>query len=200
MNRDESSGHNRRSTFPDPDPTIQPAKAFYVTGPDAPIDEMSRLVISMFRVLHGLHQERLPNSQDYSLEDLRAFVVSLVAGQRGQLDLAIRGSWCVAHDTSGMDGDARQEFIHRPTYIATAVLIRALYTYPNTLAEVRGLGDAIRHGLGFSACRNLRDHGYGELPSADTIMRMGKVPEILKVIACFSRGPRIGAKILDLMG
>ncbi|WP_298523165.1 gamma-glutamylcyclotransferase [uncultured Methanobrevibacter sp.] len=61
-------------------------------------------------------------------------------------------------DSYNIPSDARVDFCHIPTYICTAILIKAYLAYPQdfTLREK----SALSRGLEASCARNLRGHGY----------------------------------------
>jgi hypothetical protein len=146
------------------------------------IGAMDALIDSMMELLEALDEGLVPNDTDYTLEDLGAYVESLVRGQRGSLGRTKPGSWAVAPDDAGMDSDARVEYIFRPTYIAVATLSRVLCEFPLTAMRVPGYLDSLLTGMTFCSYRGLRGHGYeADVGAIDALrtLSLGKVPWLL---------------------
>ncbi len=119
----------------------------------------------------------------YSREGFRGLLASFVDGQRGSLGRTKPGSWSIAPDDAGMDGDTRVEFIFTPTYLVTAILSRALCDYPAIADEITGYKEALGRGMLFCTYRKLYGFGYEASAGAAealTIMAIGKVPEVLE--------------------
>lgn len=119
----------------------------------------------------------------YSLDLFRSLLCSLVAGQRGSLGRTKPGSWSIVPDDTGMDGDARIEFIFTPTYLVTAIMTRTLCDYPLLVETIPHFEEALKRGLLFCSYRKLYGHGYDawkDAAEALTILSMGKVPQALE--------------------
>jgi hypothetical protein len=126
--------------------------------------EMSRVLQDMIEVLEGLESCRLPDRQEYTCDDLRAYLVSLVESQRGELALGhgsqiLAGSWSINSFCEDMPSDARVDFIFFPTYVAVATISRCLLEFPLLAASVPGLAPALQRGLEFACHRELAGHG-----------------------------------------
>jgi hypothetical protein len=146
------------------------------------ISLMLKLVSDMQDLLEALDEGLVPNKSDYSHEDLRAYLGSLIRSQRKSLGRTKPGSWSVAPDDEGMDSDARVDFIFRPTYVTTATLSRSLCDYPLIALSLKGYSEALHSGLIFCTYRGLRGHGYEAdegMIDAFRILSLGKVPWLL---------------------
>jgi len=162
----------------------------------ADIEEMDRKVRELREVLEVLAGGGIPGP-GYTVDDLERLCESLVRGQRNDIPRLVPGSWCVAPSIEGMDSDARVEFVFFPTYLAVAILTRALREHPELKERIPGYEKALKEGLGFSARRGLMGHGYDantEMREAVGILEMGQVggyleeepgacPELRKVLA-----------------
>lgn len=156
---------------------------------------MGKIVDDMFDLLVGLDKGLIPNKSDYSLGDLRTYLESLIKGQRKPMQSIKSGSWSVATD-EGMPGDARVDFVFRPTYIATATLSRALCEYPLIALSLPLYRTALHKGMIFCTYRKLQGHGYdGDLGMIDafTILSLGKVPWLL------NRHPDFCSELRDII-
>ena len=71
--------------------------------------------------------------------------------------------------------DARVDFCYIPTYLATAALMNAYMSDPNSFTEKETL--ALSNGLKMSTARNLRGHGYeglkGQIEALNIFMKAG---------------------------
>lgn len=146
------------------------------------IPAMDALIDSMMEVLEALDEGLIPNDSDYTLDDLRGYLASLVGGQRGRLGHTKAGSWAVSPDDAGMASDARVDFIIRPTYIATATLSRALCEYPLLALAIPNYLRALERGMKFCSFRSLQGHGYeADAGAIDAlrILSLGKIPWLL---------------------
>ncbi len=168
---------------------VTPAKNFEV-GDIAVCDisGLQALVDGMRAVLEGLEARTLPDDRDYTCEDLRAYLRSLVRGQRGELSLGSgcghveAGSWSVNVDCDHMPSDARVDFVFFPTYLAVATLSRCVLQFPLLAATVEGLAPALRRGLEFACARRLQGHGAeaeADRERALNQLYMGWVPLLL---------------------
>lgn len=78
-------------------------------------------------------------------------------------------------DSKRIPSDARVDFCHMPTYISSAILMKAYMTDPSafTLREK----SALSKGLKMSCARNLRGHGYealkGQIEALNIFMKAG---------------------------
>jgi hypothetical protein len=145
-------------------------------------ENIQKIIGDMYDLLLALDEGRIPNTSDYSHEDLRAYLESLIKGQRKSLGSTKSGSWSVAPNDEGMPADARVEFIFRPTYIATATLSRVLCDYPLIALSLSLYRIALHRGLKFCTHRKLQGHGYdGDMGMIDafSILSLGKVPWLL---------------------
>lgn len=61
-----------------------------------------------------------------------------------------------------MPSDARVDYFYYPTYIATAIMVKAVMRCPELLAET-AVYDALQHCLLASTGRGFKGHGYEEL-------------------------------------
>ena len=146
------------------------------------IPGMLDLVDSMMELLELVDEGLVPDSEDYTLGDFRTYLESLIAGQRVSLGRTKAGSWAVVPEDSGMDSDARVDFIFRPTYIATATLSRALCEYPLLALSIAVNNEALVSGMTFCSYRGLQGHGYEADAGAIDALRvlsLGKVPWLL---------------------
>jgi len=145
------------------------------------IDEMDRKVRELREVLEELAGGGIPGP-GYTVADLERLCGSLVRGQRNDIPRLTPGSWCVAPNIEGMDSDARVEFVFFPTYLAVAIITRALRGCPGLEESIPGYEKALRGGLAFSALRGLMGHGCdarAEMMDAVTILEMGQVDRYL---------------------
>lgn len=148
----------------------------------ADIDEMDRKVRELREVLETLAGGGIP-SPGYTVDDLERLCASLVREQRNDIPRLVPGSWCVAPSIEDMDSDARVEFVFFPTYLAVAILTRALREHPELKERIPGYEKAIKEGLEFSTMRELMGHGYdarAEMIDAVTILAMGQVDRYLE--------------------
>ncbi len=149
--------------------------------------EMSRVLQDMIEVLEGLEACRIPDREEYTCDDLRAYLVSLVESQRGELALGhgsqiLAGSWSINSFCEDMPSDARVEFIFFPTYVAVATISRCLLEFPLLAASVPGLTPALQRGLEFSCHRELAGHGREaaeDKQKALNLFYLGWVPLLL---------------------
>ena len=78
-------------------------------------------------------------------------------------------------DSFNIPSDARVDFCYMPTYLATATLMKAYLTDPEsfTIKEI----SALSSGLKMSTARNLRGHGYeglkGQIEALNIFMKAG---------------------------
>ena len=146
------------------------------------INAMNALIDSMMELLEALDEGLVPNDVDYTADALAVYVKSLVDGQRNSLGRTVPGSWAVAPDDSGMDSDARVDFVFRPTYIAVATLSRVLCDFPLLALDISGFSNALLTGMYFCSLRGLRGHGYETDAGAIDALRtlsLGKVPWLI---------------------
>jgi hypothetical protein len=149
--------------------------------------EMSRVLQDMIEVLEGLEACRIPDREEYTCDDLRAYLVSLVESQRGELALGhgsqiLAGSWSINSHCEDMPSDARVEFIFFPTYVAVATISRCLLEFPLLAASVPGLAPALQRGLEFACHRELAGHGREaaeDKQKALNLFYLGWVPLLL---------------------
>jgi len=78
-------------------------------------------------------------------------------------------------DSNDIPGDAREEFCHQPTYLCTAVLMKAYMTDPSSFTVKEK--SALFTGLKMSCTRNLMGHGYeglkGQIEALNIFMKAG---------------------------
>jgi len=159
------------------------------------IDEMDRTCADMMDLLNAFAMGKVPNAE-YTLTDLQQFCESLVKTQRNDIEGFKPGSWPLAPKVE-QDGEARVDFVFRPTYIAVSILTRFRMKYPDEAKRILGFDDALRQGLKFSTYRNLEGHGtWGRDDVADNlkILELGDVPR--HVLQNPSPSPEM-AKVLD---
>jgi len=145
-------------------------------------DDMDRKVRELREVLEALAGGVIPGP-GYTVDDLERLCASLVRGQRDDIPRLVPGSWCVAPSIEGMDSDARVEFVSFPTYLAVAILTRALREHPEFKESIPGYETALKEGLGFSAMMGLMGHGYDartEMREAVGILETGQVGRYLE--------------------
>ncbi|MHC1599728.1 MAG: hypothetical protein ACXQS5_02775 [Candidatus Methanospirareceae archaeon] len=143
---------------------------------------MENTVNEMRELLEKLSYGEMSNENDYTLSDLKNFCVSLIDGQRNDINGLKLGSWCLAPSVSGMPSDARVYLVFVPTYIAIAILTRVLLDYPEIPKQISNYEEVLRRGFKFATYRRLRGHGIGagsEMIEAIEILSYGKVVEYL---------------------
>ena len=78
-------------------------------------------------------------------------------------------------DSYEIPGDARVDFCWMPTYICTAILMKAYMTYPSSFTSKEE--SALLEGLKMSSGKNLRGHGYdafkGQIEALEIFMKAG---------------------------
>jgi len=144
---------------------------------------MLSYVESMEEVVEALDERLIPDATTYTLEDLSSYVQSLVAAQRRKLSFVKPGCWCVVSGDDGMPGDARVDFVFRPTYAAVATLSRTLCDYPVIAVRTRRFLLTLKQGMKFATYRGLAGHGYEADQGAIDALRilsLGKVPLLLQ--------------------
>ncbi len=78
--------------------------------------------------------------------------------------------------------DARDDFVHLPTYLAIAIISFAISSLDDLAAKIQELETSLRKGLNFAALRRLGGHGYDWLDCrlrALEICKKGKVLDLL---------------------
>lgn len=147
-----------------------------------PLIAYQELIDGMHQILSGLDSGEIPG-RSYTLEDLSGYVASLVSGQRGEIGKVVPGSWGVVEDGTGLDSEARVDFVFRPTYIAAATLARCLVDFPIVPLSIDGFLKSLRSGLVFCSHRRLQGHGFeadeGAIDALG-ILSLGKVPWLLE--------------------
>ena len=144
---------------------------------------MLSYVEAMEEVVEALDERLIPDAKTYTLDDLSSYVKSLVAAQRRKLSFVKPGCWCVVSGDDGMPGDARVDFVFRPTYAAVATLSRILCDYPVLAVRTPRFLLALKQGMKFATYRGLAGHGYEADPGAIHALRilsLGKVPLLLQ--------------------
>jgi hypothetical protein len=144
---------------------------------------MLSYVQSMEEVVEALDERLIPDATTYTLEDLSSYVQSLVAAQRRKLSFVKPGCWCVISGDDGMPGDARVDFVFRPTYAVVATLSRTLCDYPVLAVRTPRFLLTLKQGMKFATYRGLAGHGceadQGAI-DALRILSLGKVPLLLQ--------------------
>jgi len=145
--------------------------------------DMLALVAAMEDVVEALDEGSIPNKVDYPSQSFEGYVKSLVNAQVLKSPDIQPGHWCVAASTRGMPGDARVDFVFRPTYAAVATLSRVLLDLPWIAIRTPRFRTALQKGMRFAAYRELQGHGYdtdqGRI-DALRILSLGKVPLLLE--------------------
>ena len=142
------------------------------------VSKMENTVNELAELLEKLSSGEIPNENDYTLSDLKNFCMSLIDCQRNDISGLKSGSWCLAPSIEGMPGDARVYYVFFPTYIAIAILTRALLDYPEIPEQIPNYEEVLRRGFKFATYRRLRGHGIGaglEMIDAMEILSSGKV-------------------------
>jgi hypothetical protein len=143
---------------------------------------MLAYVDSMEEIVEALDEGVIPNNADYTLDDLAAYIRSLVEGQRQTESFVKPGCWCVVTLDDFMPSDARVDFVFRPTYAAVATLSRTLFDYPVIALRTKRFLSTLKNGLVFATHRALAGHGFDADQGAIDALRilsMGKVPLLL---------------------
>ncbi|MEI7927705.1 MAG: hypothetical protein WCH40_04085 [Verrucomicrobiales bacterium] len=146
-------------------------------------DEMLSLVDAMEEVVEALDEGTIPNTSDYTTKDLSGYVLSLVQSQEHRTTSLKPGYWCVVNDQTDMPGDARVDFVFRPTYAAVATLSRTLCDFGSMAMETPRFLSALTRGMKFATYRGLAGHGYESDQGAMEALRilsLGKVPWLLE--------------------
>lgn len=106
--------------------------------------------------LERLMKKDLPNN-DYSLRDLKAFIVSLINNQREKDGFWKKnGYWSLLPVGIHIPKDARVDFVYEPTYIAISILTIFLKRYPYEALTIDGYIDSLHDGIYFASTRNLK--------------------------------------------
>lgn len=145
--------------------------------------EMLALVEAMEETIEALDEGAIPNTSDYTMKDLSGYVLSLVQSQQRRTTFVKPGCWCVVNDTDEMPGDARVDFVFRPTYAAVATLSRTLCDFGSIAMETPQFLSALKRGMKFTTYRGLGGHGYERDQGAMEALRilsLGKVPWLLE--------------------
>ena len=123
-------------------------------------DELSQM---LFGLKDFLAEEADFNDKDWS-ENLNAII-----------DFQDEDGSFKLFDSFNIPSDARVDFCYMPTYLATATLMKAYLTDPEsfTIKEI----SALSSGLKMSTARNLRGHGYeglkGQIEALNIFMKAG---------------------------
>jgi hypothetical protein len=103
-----------------------------------------------------LMKKKLP-SKDYSLRDLKAFVISLINNQRKKDGFwRENGYWSLLPAGMYMPKDARVDFVYEPTYIAISILTIFLKRYPQEALVIDRYIDSLHDGIYFASTGNLK--------------------------------------------
>ena len=106
--------------------------------------------------LERLMKKDLPNN-DYSLRDLKAFVVSLINNQREKDGFWRKnGYWSLLPVGMHMPKDVRVDFVYEPTYIAISILNIFLKRYPHEALTIDRYIDSLHDGIYFASTKNLK--------------------------------------------
>lgn len=185
------------------DGDIEPMKQFYCLDTVHP-SQMEYMKVQMKETLFGLADGSIPNTTDYTVDELYEYCKSLVAGQNLDHPQLRHGSWTLTSDISTMPFDARVWYIQHPTYIAVSTLSRVLLDFPEIALKIETYFRSMQRGFFFSALRGLRGHGYDttdEMLEAFDFVCKGGVPKVLNEypIVAHPRLKEILEEIVDSM-
>jgi hypothetical protein len=146
------------------------------------LEEMSFRVENMRTVLDMMVSRQIPGSL-CSEELLILYLKTLMFGQRENISSLKPGSWAVVTPENDIiPSDARDDFVHLPTYLAIAIISFALSDLNDLATKINGLETSLGKGLDFAALRRLGGHGYDWLDCrlrALEIFKKGKVLNLL---------------------
>jgi len=148
------------------------------------VKKMQKINSDLRLMLKKIFLNEIPNN-DYTIEDLQNFCISLIKGQRNSQNLTgIKpGSWCVAPNADEMGSDARVDFAFYPTYVIIAILTKIKMDYPYFAARIENYDKVLKLGMKFSTYRELYGHGYEgfeQLLDAILIFGEGSIYQFLK--------------------
>lgn len=155
---------------------------YFEKPPTVDFNRMGELIEEMKWFLRALSIREIPN-EEYSMEQVEKYILSLLVGQEKSKESPLCGSWCVSPETAGMPSDSRVDFIYQPSYMATAILSIALFDHPITTLLMPGYLYSLSVGLKFCTGRRLSGHGYSAdqgAAEAIKILSAGKVQLLLK--------------------
>lgn len=147
---------------------------------DDDYENMSVVTGSLRLVLKGLYKGMIPH-ESYRSEEITSFCESLINSQESN------GSWPVYKAEYTISEEDQVDFLYFPTQIACAILSYGKQNFAS-VAQLKGLDQAIAEGLKFSMERNLEGYGYNspfQLLESLIIFTEGSVIELL------NKDPRI---------
>ncbi|MBV1756484.1 MAG: gamma-glutamylcyclotransferase [Dethiosulfatibacter sp.] len=115
------------------------------------------------------------NEDNYENQDTQSLVLSLIHEQDQE------GYWGII-ESPHVDGDTRVEFWYKPTYIATAFLLKYWLISLNRNKSVDGMENALIKGLKASTGRGFNGHGHDDMEGrieAVDIFKAGGVIDLL---------------------
>lgn len=144
------------------------------------LDILRRLLRNMERVFELVVTGDAPG-KSCSEEDLVAYLVSLVEGQRGDLEKFMPGSWTLVPHGK-IPNRLHEEFVYLPTYLAVGTLSYVLRELPELTRDIAALKRSLQRGLDFATIQGLAGSGYEWLDRRRqifTIFERGKVLDLL---------------------
>jgi hypothetical protein len=144
------------------------------------LDILRRLLQNMERVFELVVTGDAPG-KTCSEEDLVAYLVSLVEGQRGDLEKFMPGSWTLVPHGK-IPTKLHEEFVYLPTYLAVGTLSFILQDLPSLTRDIAALKRSLIRGLNFATTQGLAGRGYEWLDKRQqifTIFERGKVLDLL---------------------
>lgn len=150
---------------------------------ETPMDcQMKYMSKQMEKTLYALADCTIPNTTDYTYEELKNYCESLVAGQMNERTIIKHGSWPLTSDIARMPLDERVKFVFFPSYIAVATLSQIVLRFPDMALKTSRFIQVLRRGLYFCNHHKLRGHGntaIKDMLKALEILCIGGVPKIL---------------------
>lgn len=144
------------------------------------LDVLQKLLSNMERVFELLVAGEAPG-EACSEENLMAYLVSLVEGQRGELEKFMPGSWILAPHGK-IPKNLYEEYVHLPTYLAVGTLSLTLRRLPSFTRDIATLKRSLERGLDFATIQGLAGRGYEWLEWRQrifTIFERGQVFDLL---------------------
>jgi len=160
-------------------------KYFKYPEPDS-ISNMVMIRRNLNQILDALYKKEIPNSTEFTIEDLQYFCSSLIKNQKKRLNQYFpAGSWCLMNKEllNTAPSDARFDFVDLPSYVALSILVFIKINYPKIAYSLDNYDCAILKGLQFSTARKLHGHGFDITDNQEEIIEVFYKGEVLKYTA-----------------